>query len=336
MSQNLDNLFDDLLEQIMPEESQLDDIRSRVMADHEIDILSVYCLNTGKQIGVFHDSEIEEAIKDESNEDFESLCDAMLIRTIASMRPSPAWNKPDVGTIRQVVDRRPVDAFAYLLNRLEGSKDLLTKRNDNAISALIARIRNWHKINNLANLNQFDLIESYIHWLLELDSKMNLHDLRAPEFEKDSKGEWKVCQSGIILSDAIQFPEALKAFESWVFDQLKIYSKRQSEAQAQMAWTRGNKMTGPAFVKSSMSHPEIANRKDAALLKRYGSVELGKQIESEKSLIALRKKRKDAEVDDLLAQVDQILAGNSQIKLPVRKAPLKAGGLKFLQKKESN
>jgi hypothetical protein len=68
-----------------------------------IDIQSIYCQHTGRPIGVLDESELDFILTEEDIDlDDESLLDAIVVRVIASMRPSPALNKPDRLTIRNL------------------------------------------------------------------------------------------------------------------------------------------------------------------------------------------------------------------------------------------
>ena len=138
-------------------------IRELAISTYGVDPLRMYCLHTGKPMGTLDIDELAEAIYEESDDDeLESVVDGLVVRTVISMRPSPALNKPDLATIREMSVRRPVDALAYLLNRLYGSRDLITKRQPDAFKALLERIKTHRVLNDSASTN----FAALIHWLL--------------------------------------------------------------------------------------------------------------------------------------------------------------------------
>lgn len=254
-------------------------LRAKVLADEGIDIQGVYCLATGKQIGTFESEEIQFAITEIGTDDEESLIDDLLVRVVASMRPSPSMNRPDRFTVREMIDARPVDALAFLVNRLQGSRQLLTKRDDGALSPLIARISTHKQWSELAAAG-VDL-KPWIHWLLEIDCKMNLHDMTPPavlvgQFRKNLFDQVTL----------VNHLDLLKKLESWTFEQIGIYDKRDAQATRTAQWVRGNSMTGPAFVRSWLENPEIANRKLADDQRRRDKLKnpVGRPPRSEKAI----------------------------------------------------
>lgn len=307
-------------------ETPIDSLRERCLLADGIDILGVYCLHTGKKIGTFESEELEFAINDESSEDEDAIIDALLVRVIASMRPSPALNKPDRLTIQNLASKRPVDAVAYLANRLHGNRDLLVKRTE-ALGPLVARIalhRQWADL----YANGVDLTP-WVHWLLEIDAKMNLHDMYGPLV---SVGPFKKNLLDTVTVE--NHAEMLKTFESWVFSKLGEFDDRDKQMMTQAAWMRGNTFSKGAFVQSWLTNPEIANRKRADELKR---------AESKKNKVGRPKSERtqklDARVASFLSTLDDILDSKSATEdspVPARKPVVFTGGmLKFAVKKES-
>lgn len=248
-----------------------DDIDSRyslseVVAHAEkiygFDIRNMYCLYTGKPLGRMFDSELEFALAEEISDDIDDLADAMVVRIVASMRPSPALNKPDHLTLKNLSAKYPVDTISYLINRLNGTRDLLLKRDGtNSFGPLLARIKTYHKWYGLA-AKGFDLAR-WTHWLLELDCKMNLHDLVTPKVSKSRKGRWLTTFDGAPLFDMLDesnADELYPIFESWVFEKLGVYEDRHKAAVAQENWIRGNRMTVAAYTRSWIENPVIARR----------------------------------------------------------------------------
>jgi len=301
-------------------------IRQRGIDSEGIDIFGVYCLHTGKKIGEFTSDTILDALADEATEDESDLLDAMLVRCVASMRPSPALNKPDIATIQMMVEKRPIEALSYLLNRLYGNKRLLTTRSEDAFAPLFMRIKTH------AKLSQFETSHvGLIHWLLELDSKMNLHELSPPMFDHAAAGKWTTTKLGMSLIEALNTIDEvglLACFESWVFKHLAEFDKRDSQATREAAWLRGNTMTKRAYVRSWLDNPEIANRKQAEV---HAKSKLPVRVKSEKT------QKLNAEVENVLGMLERILNGeiaNEPI-IVTPKPKLRLAGSLF-QKKEPN
>lgn len=305
-------------------------LRAKVLELEGIDIQGVYCLHTGKQVGTFDESEIRYAVDEIGTDDEDSLIDDLLVRVVASMRPSPALNMPNRATIREMISTRPVDAMAYLANRLHGHRDLLTKRSEHSFQPLINRIgihRQW----NALYVEGLDLTP-WIHWLLELDAKMNLHDISAPGILMGEKS-WILSPSGSPLLSLVTMEnhaELLALFEAWAFERLKEYDKRDKELLAQARWIRGNTFTRPAYVRSWLENPEIAKRKDDSRKKKSKA---GRPATSPKQ------KKLNEETNKFLYLLEGILDGTIETAKPVAKPKprvMLGGMLKLnIAKKES-
>lgn len=316
--------------------TSVESLREKALLADGIDILGVYCLHTGKRIGTFEAEELEFAISDEIDEDDDSIIDALLVRVVASMRPTPALNKPDRLTIQNLCSKRPVDALAYLANRLHAHRSFVGNRDDGMLSPLIARIalhRQWTALYQAG----VDLTP-WVHWLLEIDAKMNLHDVTPPCVTVDRLNKLILTNAGTPLLSMVTVEnnvQMLATFESWVFERIDAFDKRDNELAAQGRWTRGNTMSGPAFIRSWITNPEIANKKLAEDFKKKQRAANG--VGRPKSE---RTKKLDARVAGFLGMLDDILASKNPIDdspIPAAKprAKLLTGGmLKFAPKKE--
>lgn len=305
-------------------EYDIESLRCKVLEEEGVDICGVYCLATGKEMGFYNHEEILFAIDEIGVDDEEALIDDLLVRVVASMRPSPALNMPNRFTIQQMVEKRPVDAFAYLANRLHGTRNLLTKRSETSFEPLLGRIvlhARWTKL-HAAGVD----LTPWTHWLLELDAKMNLHDIEAPGF-----GEHKQPLLTQVTID--NQAEMLKAFESWVFDRLAAYDKRDSEMLKESNWIRGNSFTGSAYVRSWIENPEIANRKHAEQVKNRK-----KKASPGRKPTSARTQALNSEVDKFLHLLEGIMDGVTETPpVPVKPKPrvLLGGMLKLnIAKKE--
>lgn len=305
--------FTQLLDSLTPSDnfdSLLDEV-AEAARDEGIDIFGVYCLHTGKVIGQFAREEILFALRDEPSDSIDDLVSAMMVRVVAAMRPSPALNKPDALTLRSLATRRPVDIMAYLVNRLNGTRQLLTKRSDESFSPLIGRIATYNRVLSLQAAG-VDLTP-WIHWLLELDSKMNLHDLTPPIV--------KMAPLNRLLFDQLtptNHAEMLKLFESWAFEQLRAFDKRDAQITREANWIRGNAFTKPAYVRSWMENPGVVQRKEIANNKLQAIHD--KKLKPGRPVSEKTQERRN-KLNQMLALLDEVLDGKSDT-APAAPAPV--------------
>jgi hypothetical protein len=299
-------------------------LRQKVLAERGVDIQGIYCLATGKLIGTLDESELRYAVDEIGIDDEEELMDDLIVRVVASMRPSITMNKPNRFTLRERMERTPVDVLAYLVNRLYGHRKLLTYRDgETSFQPLMDRISIHTRWTQLADAG-LDL-KPWIHWLLELDSKMNLHDIIAPKVTLDKSNQWALAVSGTPLFMLVTMDNAealLKTFESWTFDRLIEYDKRDRSAIQEANWYRGNTHAQPAYTRSWLENPEIANRKHAEELKRKkAKAKAGRPVVSE------RTRKLNAEVDQFLHLLEGIIDGGIEVEAPKPKPKVLTGGM---------
>lgn len=312
----------------------LSEVAKRAEQNFGFDIHNIYCLHTGKPIGRLFNEELEFALNDEASDDLDDLADAMAVRIVASMRPSPALNKPDAMTLQAYAARNPVDIMAYLVNRLHGSRDLLVKRNGtNSFQPLMQRITDYRRWQDMA-AKGFDF-KPWIHWLLELEVKMNLHDLKSPLVRQSRKGNWvSSTMDGESVFNALSIEsndQVFEVFQAWVFQQLGVYEDRYDAATKQQAWFRGNRMAATAYTRSWLDNPQIARRATDSQPKNQP-----KSVGRPKTEAT---KKKDSKVSNALALLDGILgtvqASEPSAPKPVTLPKLKLNLAKF-KKSESN
>jgi hypothetical protein len=309
-------------------DADIESLREQVLVDFNIDITGVYCLHTGRLVGRFDDFVIQFAIE-ESDDDEDALADSLMSRVVASMRPTPMLNMPDRITLLNLAAKYPVDILCYLGNRLHGNRYLACNRSSETLAPYLGRIALHQQWSELA-LSGVDL-RPWIHWLLELDSKCNLHDLTPIQMELDRLAKWIPTKAGKPLLHCVtpeNAEELLKHFEKWAFERLGEYEERDRRATAQAAWTRGNTMAQPAFTRSWLENPEIANRKRADELKKEKAKKSRPRSEA---AIAM-----DAKVDKFLGLLDSILDGDIPTPTPPKpKARVLTGGMLNLKRKDS-
>lgn len=305
-------------------------LRDHGLATFGVDITAVYCQHTGKKVGTFDDSVIQFAIDEENTDDDDSLIEALFARTVASMRPSPMLNKPDRVTLLNLAAKYPVDVCTYLINRLHSNRWLATHRNFEILDPYVARIHAYSRWESLAAAG-VDL-SPWIHWLLELDAKRNLHDLTPPCIALDKLNNWFLSAIGdslFYLVTADNHSEMLAAFEQWTFGQLAEFDRRDSQALAQDKWMRGNSLSQPAYVRSWMENPQFASKRAEASAKAKGNLKVGGKEKSPRAT------KLDAKVSQFLHLLDGII-DNAPAVTPKKAAPKMLTGGMLFAKKESN
>lgn len=311
-------------------DTDIDSLRVKCLEVHGVDIRGVYCLHTGRMVGTFDDCILQFAIDEESSDNEDDLVDAMMSRVVASMRPSPMLNRPDRVTLLNLAERYPVDILCYLINRLHGNRYLATHRDIDILDPYIARIHTHTLWTELA-ASGVDL-SPWIHWLLELDSKRNLHDLTPPTVERDRLGKWIITKTGVSLFQMIardSLPALLAVFEAWTCERIKEFDQRDKEAKAQEHWIRGNSLAQPAYVRSWIENPEFASKRAELLHKSKNKPAGVAKPKSEKT------QKLDAKVSQFLHLLDDIIDGGSEPATPAKpKTVLRTGAMLF-KKKES-
>lgn len=312
----------------------VESLRVLGLESHGIDIAGVYCQHTGRQVGTFDDFVIQFACDEESADDDEALVDALVTRCVASMRPSPMLNKPDRVTLLNMAEKFPVDILAFLVNRIHGNRWLATHRpaSDDILAPYIARIKTHQLWTALAGKGVDT--RPWIHWLLELDAKRNLHDLTPPAIERDRTGKWIETKTGESLFyqiDESNHADLLAFFEKWTFERVKEFDARDREALAQEKWMRGNTMTQPAYARSWIENPEFASKRAEAAYKAKHKKESPAKPKSEKT------KKLDAKVSQFLHLLDDIIDGGAEPTTPAKPGPVLRTGasLSFLKRKEA-
>lgn len=311
-------------------DADIESLRALGMANHGIDISGVYCLHTGRKVGTFDDTVIQFAIDEESSDDDETLVDALVSRVVASMRPSPMLNRPDRITLLNLAERFPVDILSFLENRLHGNRQMVTQRNLDVLAPYFARIHAHARWTAIAASGVG--LRPWIHNLLEIDAKRNLHDITAPLVEKDRLGKWIVTKTGEPLFSLItgeNIGELLAVLDQWTFARIAEFEKRDQEALAQEKWMRGNQMTQPAYARSWLENPQFASKRAEASAKAKAKGAIPAKPKSEKAA------KLDSKVSQFLHLLDDIMDGGQEPATPVKAGPVLRTGAMLFRKKES-
>lgn len=314
-------------------DSDIDSLRVRGLDLLGVDIAGVYCLHTGRKVGTFDDSVIQFAIDEESADDDDALIEALVSRVVASMRPSPMLNKPDRITLLNLAEKFPVDVLCYLIHRLHSNRYLATHRDAEILAPYVWRIHNHKRWVELAE-SGVDT-RPWIHWLLELDAKRNLHDMTPPSGERDRAGKWIETKTGESIFMQINTQNAadlLAIFERWTFERIKEFDRRDSEALAQEKWFRGNTMTQTAYARSWLENPQFASKRAELAHKA--------KVKDSKTKLARPKSERtiklDSRVNQFLHLLDNIIDSPVETAATQKSGPVLRTGANLFRKKESN
>lgn len=295
--------FSDLLESF-DDRPSIPELRAMALESHGVDILGVYDFHTGRKIGLLDEDELQFAIEEEACDSFEELIDGLVVRVVCAMRPSPAFNKPDRLTIRNMVGKRPHDALAYLLNRLY--HPLALKRDfSDTFDAYKGRIQMYSFVQKLDP----SLILELTHWMLEMDSRFNLtlHSHLAVTMPLESLIAKPAEFSGLVMK----------------------YLCRNDEPYT------GNRLTQVAYLQSHLDNPEIAARK-IELMKRP----LRESFTKPRAASSKKISKLQTRVDQFIGLLDGILkddtAASPGPSVPVTRKVMTGGQFNFARKaKES-
>lgn len=241
--------------------TRLSDVVTYMQDNMGVNPMTVYCQFTGKPVGRIYQEEVL-AVLSPMN-DIEEDSDDLLIRTLASMRPSIMWNYMRSESLDDLMVKRPIETLAYLLNRLFQPSDYGKLPLAARLDDLHTRIRLFNFIwNEMSGTDQKRLTEM----LIEVDAKMNLTmqtiDLRATDF-------------------MLFFDKAMESIEAWHTYSIKRYERSQRLEEDQRRWMKGNTLARPAFFRSFMeAKPETKTAKG----KRLKTAE---QLENEALFLAV-------------------------------------------------
>ena len=231
-------------------------IVDRMIAETGIDPRNIYCQFTGQIIGHILPSELDCIFAQIEAMDEDAIIDDLYMRTIASMRPSPAWNYVRRETYNELREANPVALASFILGRLwrpkRPAKDKLSRNISERIYDGAQIIKINIALKRLANNNEAFL--NFLHFLIELDAKFNVSNLptilNLPMTPDDLRPDQleNYCQ---VLSHTI--------------DKLVVNKQRlEKQAQLQQSYLShpGNRPMAHVYYKSFM---ERAPKSDAAI-----------------------------------------------------------------------
>lgn len=301
---------------------------------------NVYCSATGMVCATTSLQEIESLIRFIDNDDLESFCDDLFVRTIATMRPSLKWSRIDPVSIEFARHNDKAGLLAYLIHRANEPKAAADLTFQDIMTRNQTRIKSYAAIEALTK--EYDCFE-LTQLLLQADSIGNLHRFHAPlvalnehgriERIKKSGVGGKSCFSPEFLT-AHHYPALVNIVRSWVEDILEQIDNesRIAMADARFASTQGNRLTVTAYTRSWLEKPVSAlsrERQAKNALKKAGLT----NKDGSTSKTRVKKMIRDQEAAALLAEVEAMLKGPSLAKAIAASAPKPKPVLRFGAKK---
>lgn len=231
-----------------------------------VDPRNMYCSATGMVVGTLTQTACIALYSSLSfSPDDEQMCDELLIRTLNSARPSPAWNMFEPKTLDRLRQSNPTLLLAYLLNRLYAP----LVKNDRGESFARVTHREIHdRINLYAWCSEshidFEYRDKLMLVLLELDSRWNLMRMAMP-FNVPAE-----------LKPATN--EAFKSVTEKLQDWLTGLVEREIErnrllAEEERSFVRGNKLTRVAFMQEFIRQTPKSEGFKVAVAKKAKRVE---------------------------------------------------------------
>lgn len=198
-----------------------------------VNALTIYCQVTGQPIGTVWPSMMEDIIDtiqiDYSSEGWQDdLKSELFIRTLASARPSPLWNKFRVRTFDNIRHKNPIGALSYLLNRamdIPQAKDMI---------ADVHRRIKFYAVAKTAELPT-EILDRLLLALLEIDARYNLIRCK--------------CEDNLIqLFENCEYERLATFVETWLQKLIDYEAAEVKNAKLARSFAEGNSVTKQAFM----------------------------------------------------------------------------------------
>lgn len=160
----------------MTTQSLADTIAQGCIEKHGVDPGLIYCLVTGKPVGESYEyTDLVNSLVGETDH----LVDEVMLRVLASMRPSLRWNRMKIDTLNDMRVAAPIETMAYLLNRL--LMPLASAKNSHDFMSLHSnRIQLFAKLSESWDNHAKEALDAVLLKLLEIESKLGLLTEESP------------------------------------------------------------------------------------------------------------------------------------------------------------
>lgn len=203
----------------------------------------MYCSVTGKAIGTLNHESWNDLLLEVRNLDDDEAADDLMIRTLMSARPSPAWSSITPEGLKAYIKSRPVELLAYLLNRLYDRGARLQLTQDQRITKYHDRITTYFHAKRFVSEGMD--CDWWLSALLEVDAKLDLRKIELPA------NELVLTHSA---SHNINAAEWRTMWEAWLEKHLTRYeeSVKRAAKEAKFFAQNGNRLTYAAFFTTWM------------------------------------------------------------------------------------
>lgn len=243
--------------QITYNSSAMYSIVAEMFHETGVDPFNIYCQITGAPIGRMNG--VEFAILWESlprHADRDEIIDELYMRTIASMRPSPAWNFIRPFTLNRLRLHDPIRVCAYLLGRYFQPRDKaysgLKRSLDERMKDGINRITAFQRLST--TVVEADKLREFTTQLLLLDSHFDLTLM-------NQMGDFPKSPLDI---DMTRVDSYIAALQTMYMTLLETKSRLEKQVKLQASWLAhaGNRMAGEAATSAAS---EIRPKSEATI-----------------------------------------------------------------------
>lgn len=182
---------------------------------HGVNPTQIYCLVTGAPIGESYEyADLVATMIGETDH----LVDDVLMRVLASMRPSLRWNRMKPETLNDLRVSSPVETLCYLLNRLMAPTS--TQRDYGDFRILHRnRIQLWQRLSESYGNHAKESIDAVMMKLLEVEAKLGLLSQESP------------IQYAQLLAAERPLEAILGRLDSWHEERMKWHEAQEREAK---------------------------------------------------------------------------------------------------------
>lgn len=291
------------------------------LLETQVSPMVMYCSATGMPIGTLTDDALEALFASVSPADDEQMIDELLIRTLNSARPSPAWNMFEPKTLDRIRHSNPKLLLSYLLNRLY-TPLVKSDRGDQFARVTHQEIHQRIKLYSWCQKLE-PVFDPLLLVLLELDSRWSLLKLAMPKNIPEILGD----------GESAKIAEATSILQDWLTKLIEseLENTRKLEEQ-QRSFVRGNSLTRVAYMQEFIRQTpksEDFRKIVAKKAKRVDDLDFLAGLEADLTRVSLERKPIATMAQPRTAAEPftprERFAG---VQVAQTKAPLRFGGLK--------
>ena len=213
---------------------------TKLAEDTGVDPRIMYCQATGMPIGALMEDAATALAASVTLGDDEQMMDELLIRTLNSARPAPAWNMFERDTLERIRHSNPRLLLSYLLNRLYTP---VVKTDQGNKYASVTHKQVHDRINQYIWSHEVVIPEVQLNRLLlvllELDARWSLLTMGMP----------KNIQAMLEKATIQAYDEAIETLNDWLTKLVeKEIENNKRLAEQERSFVRGNKLVKTAYM----------------------------------------------------------------------------------------